>query len=396
MCKSNFNLYLFCFQEWDDPHGETPPYHYGTHYSSAMIVCSYLVRLEPFTQQFLGLQGGHFDLADRMFHSVKEAWLSASKNNMADVKELIPEFFYLPEFLVNANQFDLGVKQSGEGLGDVVLPPWAKQDPREFIRVHRMALECDYVSQNLHHWIDLIFGYKQQGQAAVDATNVFHHLFYEGNVDIYNIDDPLKKNATIGFINNFGQIPKQLFKKPHPCKKMGGSNSRSSVIDTGSIVQAFTLPPPERLFFHHLDNLRPSLQAIKEVKSPVGQILHVDKAVLAVEQNKVLMPPSFNKYVAWGFADHSLRIGNYDSDKPIFISESVVQNTGEIVACVCPSAKLIVTAGTSSVSFFILFSKLQMLFYTLILNQFEYCFSHLILISAFKVDKMVNISLFKL
>ena len=66
------------------------------------------------------------------------------------------------------------------------------------------------MSAHLHEWIDLIFGYKQQGQAAVDAVNVFHHLFYEGNVDIYSIDDPLKKNATIGFINNFGQIPKQV------------------------------------------------------------------------------------------------------------------------------------------------------------------------------------------
>lgn len=98
------------FKEWDDPHGETPPYHYGTHYSSAMIVCSYLVRMEPFSQHFLRLQGGHFDLADRMFHSIKEAWLSASKHNMADVKELIPEFFYLPEFLENSNNFDLGKK----------------------------------------------------------------------------------------------------------------------------------------------------------------------------------------------------------------------------------------------------------------------------------------------
>lgn len=79
----------------------------------------------------------------------------------------------------------------------------------------------------------------------------------------YSIDDPLKKNATIGFINNFGQIPKQLFKKPHPCKKMGGSNLRSSVIDTGALVQALTVPSPEKLFFHHLDNLRPSLQPIK-------------------------------------------------------------------------------------------------------------------------------------
>ena len=56
---------------------------------------------------------------------------------MADVKELIPEFFYLPEFLMNENKFDLGRKQNGECLGDVLLPPWAKNDPREFIRLHR-------------------------------------------------------------------------------------------------------------------------------------------------------------------------------------------------------------------------------------------------------------------
>uniref|UniRef100_A0A915IK38 WD repeat and FYVE domain-containing protein 3 n=1 Tax=Romanomermis culicivorax TaxID=13658 RepID=A0A915IK38_ROMCU len=102
------------YREWDDPSGETLPYMYGTHYSSAMIVVSYLVRLEPFTQQFLKLQGGHFDLADRMFHSVREAWYSASKNNMADVKELIPEFFYLPEFLLNTNLMRLSSSQEQE------------------------------------------------------------------------------------------------------------------------------------------------------------------------------------------------------------------------------------------------------------------------------------------
>ena len=53
-------------------------------------------------------KGGHFDLADRMFHSIGEAWESSSKNNMADVRELIPEFFYLPDFLTNKNNFDLG------------------------------------------------------------------------------------------------------------------------------------------------------------------------------------------------------------------------------------------------------------------------------------------------
>lgn len=79
-----------------------------------------------------------------------------------------------------------------------------------FPRGCMQALECDYVSAHLHEWIDLIFGYKQQGPPAVEAVNVFHHLFYEGQVDIYNINDPLKETATIGFINNFGQIPKQV------------------------------------------------------------------------------------------------------------------------------------------------------------------------------------------
>ncbi|XP_069124433.1 WD repeat and FYVE domain-containing protein 3-like isoform X2 [Argopecten irradians] len=329
------------YQDWDDPQGETPPYHYGTHYSSAMIVASYLLRMEPFTQHFLSLQGGHFDLADRMFHSVKENWLSASKNNMADVKELIPEFFYLPEFLKNSNNFDLGMKQSGVQLDDVVLPPWAREDPREFIRAHREALESDYVSAHLHEWIDLIFGYKQLGQPAMESINVFHHLFYEGNVDIYSIDDPLKKNATIGFINNFGQIPKQLFKRPHPQKRL--NIKMLDPIPMGSIPAAMA----EKLFFHNVDNLRPTKQTIKELKSAVGQITQHEKYVLAVEQNKVLIPPAYNRYLAWGFADQSVRIGNYESEKAISVYESL--DNGEILCSTCPNGKIFITGGTSCV-----------------------------------------------
>ena len=61
---------------------------------------------------------------------------------MADVKELIPEFFYLTDFLMNDNRFILGAKQSGEVLNNIVMPPWAKGDPREFIRMHREVTIC--------------------------------------------------------------------------------------------------------------------------------------------------------------------------------------------------------------------------------------------------------------
>lgn len=83
----------------------------------------------------------------------------------------------------------------------------------------------------------------------------------------------------------------------------------------------------------------------------MGQIIYTDKAILAVEQNKVLMPPTYNKYAAWGFADHSLRVGNYDSDKAVFVCESAAQACGELLACVCVTASTLVTAGTSTVQY---------------------------------------------
>jgi hypothetical protein len=50
------------------------PYHYGSHYSSVGSVLHLLVRLEPFTQLFLELQGGRLDFADRTFHDIGATW----------------------------------------------------------------------------------------------------------------------------------------------------------------------------------------------------------------------------------------------------------------------------------------------------------------------------------
>jgi len=116
-----------------------PPFHYGTHYSCAAYVLYYLMRLEPFSRLALSLQGGKFDVADRLFHNVGSSWKSASSENLQDVRELIPEFFYLPDFLTNSNMFDFGTTQSGKTVHDLTLPPWAKGDPKRFIRIHRMV-----------------------------------------------------------------------------------------------------------------------------------------------------------------------------------------------------------------------------------------------------------------
>lgn len=194
---------------------EEIPYHYGSHYSNVGSVLHFLVRIEPFTQFFLEFQGGRFDIPDRTFHSIQQTWYLSSAGSSTDVKELIPEFFYFPEFLVNINNFDFGVRQDDSRVGDVALPPWAKNNTRLFIQRNRQALESQHVSERLHHWIDLIFGYKQTGEEAARANNLFHPLTYEGyDVTAAAEDDDLKKQAMLAQISSYGQTPTQLFSKP--------------------------------------------------------------------------------------------------------------------------------------------------------------------------------------
>lgn len=73
----------------------------------------------------------------------------------------------------NISGLDFGVRQCGVRVEDVELPRWAP-NARLFILIHRQALESTHVKENIPNWIDLVFGYKQMGQPAIDAINVFH------------------------------------------------------------------------------------------------------------------------------------------------------------------------------------------------------------------------------
>ncbi|CAN0185716.1 unnamed protein product [Ectocarpus sp. 12 AP-2014] len=209
-----------------------PPFHHGTHYSTSAYVMWFLMRLEPFTSLHIHLQArgtylgdGRFDKADRLFQSLPDAYRSCT-HNPGDVKEAIPELYYLPELFVNATGFDLGCTQAtGKPVGDVELPRWAHGDPWEFVRRHREALESEHVSLRLHRWIDLVFGCRQlppaldRGQrGAVDSCNVFFHLTYPGAVDLPRLreQDSQLYESTMRQIEEFGQAPAQLFKSPHP------------------------------------------------------------------------------------------------------------------------------------------------------------------------------------
>ncbi|XP_069738488.1 neurobeachin isoform X9 [Phaenicophaeus curvirostris] len=205
-------FYAERYETWEDD--QTPPYHYNTHYSTSTSTLAWLVRIEPFTTFFLNANDGKFDHPDRTFSSVARSWRN-SQRDTSDVKELIPEFYYLPEMFVNSNGYNLGIREDEVVVNDVDLPPWAKK-PEDFVRINRMALESEFVSCQLHQWIDLIFGYKQRGPEAVRALNVFHYLTYEGSVNLDSITDPVLREAMEAQIQNFGQTPSQLLIEPHP------------------------------------------------------------------------------------------------------------------------------------------------------------------------------------
>ncbi|XP_051902134.1 neurobeachin a isoform X11 [Hippocampus zosterae] len=228
-------FYAERYETWDDD--SSPPDHYATLYSTAHSTLMWMLRIEPFTTFFINANDGKFDHADRTFSGIGRSWRNCQRDT-ADVTELIPEFYYLPEMFVNSNEYELGVRDDGLPVCDVELPVWAKK-PEDFVRINRMALESEFVSCQLHQWIDLIFGYKQRGPEAVRALNVFNFLSYEGAVNLDVLDaaqrevgnwspQPVEARRRSRLtpavsvqvmeaqIQACGQIPSQLLIEPHP------------------------------------------------------------------------------------------------------------------------------------------------------------------------------------
>lgn len=84
-----------CLIRWRECcYGKIEKFHHGTLYSSYGHVLYFLIRMEPFTKLNKDLQGGKIDAPDRLFSSLRITWQN-------DVKECIPEMFYLPLMFIN-------------------------------------------------------------------------------------------------------------------------------------------------------------------------------------------------------------------------------------------------------------------------------------------------------
>ena len=192
------------------------PYLYGTHYSCPGYVVYFLLRQNP--EWMLKLHNGEFDKPDRVFDSIETCWSSVS-TQPHDLKELIPQFFYGEGDFLKAQQgMVFGKKSTGEGVHpDVALPPWCTS-AEDFVRKNREALEGEICGEQIHKWIDLVFGHKARGEQAFQADNLFHPLTYDACEEIEKETNPHVREGLEEQVREFGQCPIQLFSTPHPAR----------------------------------------------------------------------------------------------------------------------------------------------------------------------------------
>ena len=189
---------------------------YGSHYSTSLYLTYYLVRVFPFSYIRIELQGKNFDDPNRLFNSLENSFECAITQK-SDLRELIPEFYCLPEMFYNLNNLNLGEiindkTKKPELVNDIEMPQWAgKGDAYMFVKKHRELLESIEISEKINEWFNIIFGSKQKGKAAKAIGNLFIKQTYEDYDEIHNnaeYTDRIYQNRMV----EFGVTPSQIFK----------------------------------------------------------------------------------------------------------------------------------------------------------------------------------------
>ncbi|ESQ41855.1 hypothetical protein EUTSA_v10012423mg [Eutrema salsugineum] len=154
------------------------PHHVSDECLSELAVCSYKARRLPLS------------VLRKAVRSVYEP--NEYPSDMQRLYDWTPDEC-IPEFYCDSRIFC----SLHPSMSDLAVPPWASS-PEEFIRLHRDALESPHVSSLIHHWIDITFGYKMSGQAAITAKNV------------------MLSSSELTVPRSVGR--RQLFFRPHPVR----------------------------------------------------------------------------------------------------------------------------------------------------------------------------------
>ena len=198
--------------------------HFQIHYSNSSFVNTYLVRMSPFTYNQIRFQVNQFDKPNRQFNSFDEFVYLLQE--IFDNRELIPEMYIMIEHFLNLNFVDFGRRTNDHGLINNIAGNELGKNAIQFVLKHKEILNHKKVKENLHKWIDNIFGVNQYNPT-VDSLNVYpaesysqlmlpkfekYERKYEENKDESEL--VRKTKGKCYSIISLGQTPKQIFENP--------------------------------------------------------------------------------------------------------------------------------------------------------------------------------------
>ena len=205
---------------------EKIPYIFANQISNSIYVSHYLIRIFPFASIYSEIKKKCFDIPEKLFYNIDASFISSSSKNN-DIREIIPQFFYLPEMFININNFNFGkiknvnldnndnVNNQNQSnlyyeINDCLIPYYAKNNPYIFVYLYRNILENKNV--NIEDWINLIFGEFSCGKKAQDMGNIFISFCYKDFIEKrYNLNKT--DNKLFYKLNELGCNPNKVFDK---------------------------------------------------------------------------------------------------------------------------------------------------------------------------------------
>ena len=230
------NIYEVAKEEINDGISDIQEaFYFNAHYSNGAYTCNFLLRIFPYSFIAIEIQGDGFDDPNRLFNSIDQT-LKSMSSSIGDLREILPEFYFLPEMLLNINKLNFKKKSSGKEIDNVEIPKIIKGNVENndriacFKFIEYMRNKLEERNLDVYNWLNLIFGNRQKYNNMNKLDQFFRTESYL-NFDRADVDrlNSYLKNDIIMSSFEFGIIPIQILFTDKVIKENSNNSNYSSI-----------------------------------------------------------------------------------------------------------------------------------------------------------------------